>query len=55
MATVAKNWFRITSQKSSDPRQVTGFLEVVAKDAGKAVLERIVNIADSNVSLKWAM
>ncbi|XP_030852355.1 KN motif and ankyrin repeat domain-containing protein 1 [Strongylocentrotus purpuratus] len=48
MATVAKNWFRITSQKSSDPRQVTGFLEVVAKDAGKAVLERIVNIADSN-------
>ncbi|XP_041475013.1 serine-rich adhesin for platelets-like [Lytechinus variegatus] len=48
MATVAKDWFRITSQKSSDPQQVKGFLEVIAKDAGKAVLERIVNIADSN-------
>nr|XP_054764309.1 KN motif and ankyrin repeat domain-containing protein 1-like [Lytechinus pictus] len=48
MATVTKDWFRITSQKSSDPQQVKGFLEVIAKDAGKAVLERIVNIADSN-------
>ncbi|XP_072172663.1 uncharacterized protein [Diadema setosum] len=57
MATVAKDWFRITSQKASDPRQVRGFLKAVSQDLGKAVLDRIVNLADSsgNTALHYSV
>ncbi|XP_022100174.1 KN motif and ankyrin repeat domain-containing protein 1-like isoform X2 [Acanthaster planci] len=47
MATVAKEWFRVTSQKTSDPLQVEDLLASLA-EMGKAVLEKIVNTADAN-------
>ena len=50
LSTITKEWFRVTSQKTSDPYQVEDILSALA-EMGKSILEKIVNISDANVSL----
>ncbi|XP_071800214.1 uncharacterized protein [Asterias amurensis] len=47
LSTITKEWFRVTSQKTSDPYQVEDILSALA-EMGKSILEKIVNISDAN-------
>ncbi|XP_038068502.1 KN motif and ankyrin repeat domain-containing protein 1-like isoform X2 [Patiria miniata] len=47
MATIAKEWFRVTSQKTSEPLEVEDMLTSLS-GMDKAVLEKIINTADAN-------
>ncbi|XP_072019321.1 uncharacterized protein [Amphiura filiformis] len=47
ITTISKDWFRVSSQKTSDPAVVGDYLGALS-EMGKAVLEKVVNLKDGN-------
>jgi len=52
MAIIQSEWFYSTSQKLADPSQVEDYLTQI-NEMSRKLLEHIVNMADSNVTLSF--